>query len=48
MQKVLVMFVIGAMVYTALAPESQTTRLADVSFKGYNSWLKTITGQTGK
>jgi hypothetical protein len=45
LQKVLVLTVFGAMFYTAVAPESQTAKVGQVLFGGFNSWLETITGQ---
>jgi hypothetical protein len=44
-QKVALALVGAAVFYTAVAPESQTVRLSDSIFRGYNSLLKTVTGQ---
>jgi hypothetical protein len=47
LQQVLVMAVIGAMFSVAVAPESQTTRLAGTLAgpQGFGGWLKTISGR---
>jgi len=45
MTKILALTVTAAMFFTAVAPKSQTAVIGGVAFKGWNSILKTLTGQ---
>jgi hypothetical protein len=43
--KLLGLTVFAAMFYTAVAPDSQTNKIAGTLFGGWNSTLKVLTGQ---
>lgn len=45
MTKLLGLTVGAAMFFTAVAPKSQTAKIGGVLFGGWNSILKTLTGQ---